>query len=280
MMNIAIIGHGFVGKAVDFGFEHPNVHKVIVDPVLYGNTTKGLRGQDISYAFVCVPTPMGEDGNINASIVREVVVDLIRYTDAIIIIKSTVTPNIISKTWDNSRIVYNPEFLVEKSALEDFINPDFHIIGSDLDTHVGKSVENLYENYSNCNPAPFFHMNLAEASFVKYGINTFLATKVTFFNQLFDVMKDFGDVNYSRVSKAIGSDPRIGLGHTKVPGFDKKKGYGGACFPKDVRAFVKLFQNNGSNSLTLLEKTDIINNDYRKQYEKDEREKAQHVNYE
>ena len=105
MMNIAIIGHGFVGKAVDFGFEHPNVHKVIVDPVLYGNTTKGLRGQDISYAFVCVPTPMGEDGNINASIVREVVVDLIRYTDAIIIIKSTVTPNIISKTWDNSRIV-------------------------------------------------------------------------------------------------------------------------------------------------------------------------------
>ena len=123
-------------------------------------------------------------------------------------------------------------------------------------------------------------MNLAEASFVKYGINTFLATKVTFFNQLFDVMKDFGDVNYSRVSKAIGSDPRIGLGHTKVPGFDKKKGYGGACFPKDVRAFVKLFQNNGSNSLTLLEKTDIINNDYRKQYEKDEREKAQHVNYE
>ena len=112
-----------------------------------------------------------------------------------------------------------------------------------------------------------------EASFVKYSINTFLAMKVTFFNQLYDVIGET-NANFATIIKAIGADDRIGPSHTKVPGFDGKQGYGGACFPKDVSAFTKY-----SNKLTLLEKCVIINNDYRSQYELDNREIEQHVDY-
>lgn len=286
-MKIAIIGHGFVGKAADYGFTTPEVEKVIIDPALYGNSTKDLAAHwDLDYAFVCVPTPMGEDGSVDSSIVEAVATDVIRYTSANVIIKSTVAPDRMRKliNWFDDmdvcdRIIYNPEFLVEKSALQDFINPPFHIIGCE-----GKSVANqmkrLYNEYSNCTPAEFIETNQLEASFIKYGINTFLATKVTFFNQLFDTIQRENKegstkVNFNTVANAIGGDERVGLGHTRVPGFDQKQGYGGACFPKDVRAFVKY-----AKEFTLLEKVDKINNDYRKVYEKDEREIAQSVKYE
>ena len=82
------------------------------------------------------------------------------------------------------------------------------------------------------------------------------------------------NANFATIIKAIGADDRIGPSHTKVPGFDGKQGYGGACFPKDVSAFTKY-----SNKLTLLEKCVIINNDYRSQYELDNREIEQHVDY-
>jgi UDP-glucose 6-dehydrogenase len=81
-------------------------------------------------------------------------------------------------------------------------------------------------------------------------------------------------VNFSTIINAVGSDKRIGHSHTRVPGFDGKQGYGGACFPKDTAAFT-----NYSNKLTLIEKAITINNQYRSQYEKDEREIAQNVNY-
>jgi len=271
-MKIAIIGHGFVGKAVDFGFENPDVQKQLIDPVLYNNTVEDVD-KLTDYAFVCVPTPMLPNGEINDSIVRNVVESLIKNTEAIVIIKSTVIPTTIKELSKLSKdIVYNPEFLMERSALVDFVNPDFHIIGSN-DNIVSMRMERLYNDYSNCIPAPFFHMKPEEASFVKYGINTFLSTKVTFFNQLFDACEDMG-VSYNKVHKAIGSDPRIGHGHTKVPGFDMKQGYGGACFPKDVNAFRKF-----TDKFTLLDTVTEINNSYRSQYELDDREKQQNVNF-
>ena len=116
-------------------------------------------------------------------------------------------------------------------------------------------------------------MSLQEASFVKYTINSFLAMKVLFFNQLYDAVGDTS-ANFATIIKAVGSDGRIGSSHTSVPGHDGKQGYGGACFPKDTSAFV-----NYSNRLTLIEKCIEINNTYRSQYELDEREKEQHVNY-
>lgn len=270
-MNILIIGHGFVGKAVDYGFSHPDVNKVIVDPK-YGNSINDIPDYTYSCCFVCVPTPMGNDGTVDSDIITNVVRSCVGKKIEMVVVKSTVTPDIIVELKKIFKhIVYNPEFLTEKSANEQFVDPQFHIFGGDKEDC--QSLQEYYNDYSLCNDCPTFTMSLEEASFVKYTINSFLAMKVTFFNQLYDAIGDT-DANFARVIKAVGADSRIGSSHTKVPGFDGKQGYGGACFPKDTSAFTKF-----SNKLTLLEECIRINNNYRLQHELDDREIEQNVNY-
>lgn len=270
-MKLLIVGHGFVGSAVEYGFNHPDVQTTIIDPK-YGTHLNNVEIKDYQAVFVCVPTPFGSDG-IDSTILDDVMSYLIPKEPQqwpTVIIKSTVTPDVLSK-YDKNFIVYNPEFLTEKSANEQFINPQFHVFGGNAMTT--QMVSKLYQKYSLCNPCPEFHMTIQEASFVKYTINSFLATKVLFFNQIYDAAAQAG-VDFNTIIKAVGSDNRIGHSHTKVPGFDGKQGYGGACFPKDTSAFTKF-----SDKLTLLEKCIKINNDYRSQYELDNREIEQNVNY-
>lgn len=283
-MKIGIVGHGFVGKAVDYGFETPLVEKFLVDPK-YGTTIDDLLQFNPDCVFICAPTPMNADGTIDASIVENAVREVSNFFERkqvvtsplgkhLIVIKSTVIPEIVGRlaTRNNRHYetLYNPEFLTERSSQEQFINPPFHIFGGPRQGT--KVLEQLYLEYSNCNLCPVFHMTATEAAFVKYGINSFLATKVTFFNELYDAIGDEG--NFNVVVRAIGADPRIGTGHTKVPGFDSKRGFGGACFPKDTQAFTKAYDD-----LTLIRKVIEINNQYRSQYEKDDREKEQNINY-
>jgi len=271
-LNIAIIGHGFVGKAVDYGFPSQNCDKYIVDPK-HGMDITALP-QNMDYSFVCVPTPMGEDGSIDSSIIESVVSYLLGNTTGIIIVKSTVTPEILKK-FANSRVVYNPEFLIEKSANEDFVNPFMHIFGGHpLFT---QRVEELYKFYSICKPCPTYHMTTIEASFVKYGINSFLATKVLWFNQFYDIIQK-ENANYGKIISAITSDSRVGRSHTTVPGFDGKRGYGGSCFPKDTLAFVK-YAKTLKNDFSVLEKVILENNKYRSKYKKDQREVEQNISY-
>ncbi len=269
---IAIIGHGFVGKAVDYGFTNPKVEKKIFDPI-YGTTSediKNLKNWGPNLTFVCVPTPMRDDGDIDSSILDEVMENL-KDINTLIVIKSTITPRLIDK-YRQTNIIYNPEFLTEKSACEQFVNPEFHIFGGT--EQACKELDKLYENFSLCTPCPTYYLNKAEASFVKYAINSFLATKVTFFNQLYDACNKYGQVNFNKVIKAVGADNRVSISHTKVPGFDGKQGYGGACFPKDTFAFSQF-----SDKLTLLRKAIEINNDYRSRYERDDREKEQNIQF-
>ncbi len=283
-MKIGIVGHGFVGKAVDYGFETPLVEKFLVDPI-YGTTLSDLNDFNPDAVFICLPTPMADDGSVDATLVRETVNALGDSRSSmqlqspllakkLIIVKSTVTPDVMEDLQKVNgffyETVYNPEFLTERSSQEQFINPPFHIFGGSQTGVV--ALKSLYDNYSNCNDCEVFSMTEVEASFVKYAINSFLATKVTFFNQLYDAIGDKG--NFNKIIRAVGADPRIGTGHTKVPGFDSKRGFGGACFPKDMKAFTEF-----SDKLTLLEKVIEINNEYRSQYEKDEREQAQNVKY-
>ena len=270
MPKILIIGHGFVGKAIDYGFSHQSIVKEIVDPK-YGTDIASVDINSFDFIFVCVPTPMGNSGGVNASIVGKVLQRLKQVKTTPIIIKSTIPPDIIMVWKDRKNVIYNPEFLTEKSANEQFVDPQFHILGGDRE--YTNKVEHLFEKYSLCSPCPVLHMTAEEASFVKYTINSFLATKVTFFNQLYDAVGDT-NANFATIIKAVGMDSRIGSSHTRVPGFDGKQGYGGACFPKDVSAFI-----NYNKQLTLLKEAAIINNSYRQQYELDEREKQQHVNY-
>ena len=269
---IAIIGHGFVGKAVDYGFTNPKVEKKIFDPI-YGTTSediKNLKNWGPNLTFVCVPTPMRDDGDIDSSILDEVMENL-KDINTLIVIKSTITPRLIDK-YRQTNIIYNPEFLTEKSACEQFVNPEFHIFGGT--EQACKELDKLYENFSLCTPCPTYYLNKAEASFVKYAINSFLATKVTFFNQLYDACNKYGQVNFNKIIKAVGADNRVSISHTKVPGFDGKQGYGGACFPKDTFAFSQF-----SDKLTLLRKAIEINNDYRSRYERDDREKEQNIQF-
>ena len=284
MIKIGIIGYGFVGQAIDYAFTSTAVEKFYVDPKL-GTTMEDLIEFDPDYTFICVPTPMRDDGTVDDSLVKDSVEDVICHTDSVVIIKSTITPDCIKnlkieyvslegssfESIDN-RFVYNPEFLTEKNAKADLVMADYHIIGGDL--WLCERVADIYRQYSMCMTNDFYFMSATDASFVKYASNSFLAMKVTFFNQLHDSVTKFGS-NWSLVSSALARDKRIGRSHTVVPGYDGKRGYGGACFPKDTLAFIKFDED-----LTLLEKCVIINNDYRKQYELDDREKAQNVNYE
>ena len=274
-LNLLIVGHGFVGQAVDYGFSGPNVYKTIVDP----KYPDGPKLEELSLGwydliFVCVPTPFGSDGRIDSSILDRVMKTLrggATIHDNTIAIKSTVTPDVLAK-FTHHGVVYNPEFLTEKSANEQFINPQFHVFGG-----MPEDVERLnryYEKYSLCNPCPVYKMGMKEASMVKYTINSFLAMKVTFFNQMYDLARSNG-IDFNAVIKTVGEDSRIGHSHTKVPGFDGKQGFGGACFPKDVAALIKY----SDESLTLLQQALIINNSYRAQYERDEREVAQNITY-
>ena len=269
-MKIAIIGYGFVGKAVSYGFSDTRIEQTLIDPNL-GVELSDVNIHTHAYVFICLPTPMGASGFIDATILDSVLHELfnIQKYKGIVIVKSTVTPDIISKYYGES-LVYNPEFLTEKKAEEQFVNPDMHVFGGE--TKYTERVEKLYKKYSLCAPCPVFHVTLEEASFIKYTINSYLSVKVTFFNQIYDMLEFEPEASYNTVVNAVLADPRVGSSHTRVPGFDGKRGFGGSCFPKDTAAI-----SNYSDRLSLLSKAIDINNTYRQKYELDDREKQQRI---
>ena len=275
-LRIGIVGHGFVGGAVDYAFTHRDIEKFYVDPK-HNTTIDDLLDWKPNVTFICAPTPMAESGFVDASIVEDAVLKLLEHTEGGVVVKSTITPDIVDRLYssvfedDIKRLTINPEFLTESNAKEQFVMAPYHVIGGHPDACRG--LAQLYEVYSLCTATEFIFTSGVEASFVKYGVNSFLATKVTFFNQFFDSIEKFG-CNYPTIMNAVGRDKRIGMGHTRVPGYDGKRGFGGACFPKDCKAFT-LFDKD----LTLIDKCVNINNNYRKQYELDEREESNNVKY-
>lgn len=271
-MKIAVIGsEGFVGRACVHIFkDKAEVFKI--DPLL-GNSVKDLSDKDVNVAIICVPTPMGTNGVINSSIVESVIKDLREYTDAIIVLKSTVVPDIVQRLNEEGDIVYNPEFLTERNAEYDAEHPFMTVLGGDRD--LTAYMEEVYREYSICKDAPYYHMSAVEASFVKYGINSFLATKVVFWNQFADFCERVG-AHYDVVKSAIGTDVRIGESHMNVPGHDGRKGTAGACFAKDVPAFIHFTDKQFS----ILREAWNVNCDIRNSYgEPLEREKAQHIEF-
>lgn len=283
---VGVVGHGFVGKAVERSML-PEVERFLVDPN-YGTTLDQLVEQEPSLVFVCTPTPVGGAGRIDAAVTVDAVLKLIRSTKAAVVLKSTVTPDVIDKMCRTimaedavSRFVYAPEFLTEGNADAEYCNPKYMVLGG-----VPSSCNQLIE---------FFHFNTfmrlpknteddggihivhpAEASFIKYAINCFLATKVMFFNNLYNACKDeeWSGVNATIVARTVAAEPRVGATHWRVPGPDGKKGFGGACFPKDISAMI-----NYTDKLSLLEKVIEINNEYRAEYDLDEREKEQNISF-
>jgi UDPglucose 6-dehydrogenase len=287
---LAIVGHGFVGQAVEFAFTHPLVQHMLIDPKKYNNDVEDFKSmlpdEQPHCVFICAPTPSNDDGSVNSSIVESSVLKSLNYTNALVVVKSTITPDVVDRLYasmskeQHDRFCYNPEFLTEKNAKADFVSAKFHVMGGTPQAVL--EIVDIYEIFGSCESNDYHRMSAYEASFVKYTINSFLSTKVTFFNQLYDLVNLYG-CNFNTVVRAVGQDDRVGVGHTRVPGFDGKRGFGGACLPKDTKAFLRFSTHDKDDgtiaSFDLLEKVLDINSDYRVQYELDEREKVNNITF-
>ena len=250
MMVIGIVGDGFVGGAVRNAFF---CEKVIVDPITSDSTFADLAGCDA--VFVCVPTPMSEDGRVDSSIVRDVVSEI--SPEKLIILKSTVVPSDLQEIAEGRRLVYNPEFLTQRNAKEDFLKPDSLIFGGDIQDC--QEAHTLYMIYSNVNcKVPYFYTDLALASLVKYTLNCHFAAKVTFFNEIYQLHKAMGRSDWNDFTAILGADKRLGPTHLQVPGPDGEFGFGGACFPKDTAALLHFADSLGVD-LTVLRQAVEIN---------------------
>ena len=257
-LKLGIIGQGFVGSAVSSGF-NKNVDQFVVDPKYNDNTIDELVKYDPPLLFVCVPTPeaVGDSGDVDVSIVRQTLSDLAnRKYKGVVVIKSTITPHHLikfKKDFSGIKIVYNPEFLTEANSKDDFINPSMQILGGSW--KYCEIVEKAYIRHSAVKVVPTFKTDLITASMLKYTINSFLATKVTFFNELYDLFNESGtSVPWESFVDMISRDERIGKTHMQVPGPDGKFGFGGHCFPKDTQALLYYAQKMGK-SLSVLSKS-------------------------
>jgi len=243
MSDIGIIGHGFVGKAIEHGFKHPDDvgHTVrIYDKFKNIDTLEDVIDNS-EVIFVCLPTPFNEDTlEIDLSIYDEMIDEICpmipKDSGKILVIKSTVVPGTTSKYADKYPDVFfafNPEFLTEANYLMDFVNPDRIVVGSSNDW-VSQTIIMLYRSMPHFVETPILTMSATAAEMVKYQCNVMLASKVAVANVFYDLCTSL-DVRYSDVQRGAGMDSRIGKTHMDVT---TERGFGGKCFPKDLGAFI------------------------------------------
>ena len=278
IMKIGIVGFGFVGKALKNGLKD-NVDCIEIDPKL-GTDINDLKNHKPHIVFICLPTPMNDDGSQNIDIVNNAIKEINKFDqDLLIVLKSTVLPKYvedISKISNN--LVINPEFLREKSANEDFIHSEMIVFGGDEDNC--KKLSYFYENHTNCICKEHIITDGISASLIKYTINSFLALKVIFFNEMKSVFDNLNPNNdWLDFINALSKDKRMGDSHMSVPGPDGRFGFGGPCFPKDVNALIK-FSKEIDSELNLLKKANTINNSIRAKYNNlTVREKEQNIRF-
>ncbi|MBQ9246724.1 UDP-glucose/GDP-mannose dehydrogenase family protein [bacterium] len=215
--------------------------------------------------FIAVPTPQGEDGACNLSFVYEAAKEIAQSINEykVIVNKSTVpigTAEKITnymKTFTNIEfdVVSNPEFLKQGAAVDDFLSPDRVIIGSNSEKAT-QIMDDIYSPYFK-NSDRIIFMDVKSAEMTKYVANCFLATKISFINEMSNLCEKLG-ANIENVRKGISSDKRIG-NQFLYPGI----GYGGSCFPKDVTALISIAKENAADC-RILQATKYINENQRK----------------
>ena len=267
---IAIIGTGYVGLTTGACLAHLG-HQVVcadVDPEKIAKLQNGVipivelglaelvaegvaagrlsfvvgsveAAKSCDIAFLCVPTPQGEDGSADLSYVQRAAEEIAAVLpfEAIVVNKSTVpvgSTKVVERALKRPdvKVVSNPEFLREGSAVQDFLKPDRVVVGSD-DQAAAMKVASLYEGLS----TRVIITDPASAETIKYAANAFLATKLSFINAVAAICEGVGaDIN--DVVVGMGSDKRIGENFLR-PG----PGWGGSCFPKDSRALIKIAED-------------------------------------
>jgi len=277
-MNIAVVGTGYVGLVLGACLAENGNTVICVDKdaakidtltagrmpiyepgleeIVHRNTHEdrltfttdlaaSVRASEI--VFIAVGTPQDEDGSADLkhvlAVARDVGRALNKYT--VIVDKSTVPVGtakrvreaIARETSQPFSVVSNPEFMKQGAAIEDFMKPDRVVVGTD-DERSATVMKELYSPFTRTG-APIMLMDTASAELCKYAANSILATRISFMNEIANVCELVG-ADVDQVRKAIGSDRRIGTSFL-FPGV----GYGGSCFPKDVKALIKSAQNEG-----------------------------------
>ena len=260
---IGIIGQGFVGTAVNEGLAKH--YKIETYDIAKESTCKTLSEicSKSTILFVCLPTPMEEDGSCHLDIVENVLesINALNYQNKNVVVKSTIPPGTTAmwnNKFENISIVFNPEFLTEANSIEDFKNQNRIIVGGPrpATTEVARVFKKAFPK------VPIIKTGSTYAEMVKYITNSFLAMKVSFANEMYQICTGL-DVDYDKVIEYAIHDDRLGYSHWMVPGPDGDFGYGGHCFPKDVKALINV-AHDLNVSPGMLTATDIKNNDVRK----------------
>jgi len=238
-LKISIIGNGFVGNAINQGLNSYFDVKVFdIDPK---KSTHSLREcSSTNIVFICVPTP-SKNGSFDMSHVEDVVSKL--NNSSVLVVKSTITPEAAVSLVDKfpeRRLVFNPEFLTERTAVEDFINQKRIVLGGDAkDTSI---VANMYKKvFPNCH---YIETDVKTSCFIKYFCNCFFASKVSLMNEFYQVAEKEG-INWETALDGLLSSGWVNQMHTSVPGPDGSLGFGGKCFPKDMVAYSSYVEGLG-----------------------------------
>lgn len=238
---LGIIGYGIVGQALAFGFSQADIKDKY--EIRYYDKYKDTDSLETvvsssEFIFICLPTPMKEDeSGIDLSIIEDSIAEITQYTnntDKIIVIKSTVVPGTtaaLEKKYPKSHFAFNPEFLTEANYLEDFLNADRNIVGANNDLVSRRTVALYRQRFPHTR---IFQTDSTTAEMVKYMANAFLATKVIFANQMYDLCQALG-IKYEEVKSMVTADHRIFDSHLDVT---TARGFGGKCFPKDIVALI------------------------------------------
>ena len=254
-MQIGIIGQGFVGNAVYQKFKkYYNIKTYDIKSKLSTSTEQEVLDNDI--IFICLPTPMNQDGSCHTDIVEAAIKRVFEFGVAkTVVIKSTIPPGTCAK-WNKQfksiDVVFNPEFLTEANAVSDFENQTRIILGGPR-----TSTTKLKTIYSKVFPkAAIVKTDSTYAEMVKYVTNSFLATKVSFANEMYQICNGL-EVDYDKVIEYACYDERLGKSHWAVPGPDGDFGFGGHCFPKDLSALLRIAEdlNTTDNVLSAVEQT-------------------------
>lgn len=244
MKKIGIIGRGFVGSAVEFGFSAQTGCDAVVK-VYDKNPSKSIHTlsetvNKSDFIFLSVPTPSNLDGSMNIDILTNALQDIEsvnKRTDNVILIRSTIIPGTTSKLqkkFKKLNLVFNPEFLTERSAKFDFINQSRFILGGRK--KYTRMVADLYR-WRFGDSVPCIETNFETAEMIKYMNNCFFATKVSFLNEM-KLVSDKVGIDWDLAVEGFIRDGRIGHSHLAVPGPDGRLGFGGSCFPKDIQAMI------------------------------------------
>ena len=244
-----IAGYGFVGKAHELLFKNFRREVVVHDPP----KGKVADFNNTSAVIVCVPTPQAEDGSCDMSAVYDVVSQCSK--DTPIMIKSTISLqgwDELKQTYPNHRLCFSPEFLRATQWMNDIQIMKDVILSGDTDY--------WRDQYSyNWSEMTIKIVSPEEAIAIKYFRNAYLATKVSFFNEIYDFCSAY-DLNFDQVRGGVATDERIGHSHTFVFPDQDVRGFGGMCFPKDTTALRKMAANKNI-SLNILDAAVKYNNE-------------------